>query len=90
MLPANGWVEEVRLPGSCRQARRHRRRKGNSPCFRGRESLQPSETSGGVAIGHFPDWAWGSRWTIRNTAKLSADLGAEPGAKGRTGQPLEA
>ena len=37
MLAANGWVEEVGLPGFHRQARRWRRRKENLPCFRERE-----------------------------------------------------
>jgi hypothetical protein len=36
---------------------------------------QPSEISGGVAIGCFPSWAWGSRQDIRNITKLRADLG---------------
>ena len=47
----------------------------NSPCFRGRESHQPCEISGGVAIGCFPNWAWGSRREIRNATKLREDLG---------------
>ena len=41
----------------------------------GKESHQPCEILSGVAIGHFPDWAWGSRWEIRNATKLRADLG---------------
>ena len=51
------------------------RGKENSPCFRGRESHQSWEISGGVAIGCFPSWAWGSRQDIRNITKLRADLG---------------
>ena len=41
---------------------------------RERESHQPCEISGGVTIGCFLDWAWGSRWEIRNTTKVRADL----------------
>lgn len=62
MLVANGWEEEVGIPGSHRQATRFRRWKGISPCFEGREKHQPYEISGGVIIGCFSDWVWGSRW----------------------------
>jgi hypothetical protein len=72
---ANGWTEEAGLPSSRRQAKRFRKKKEDSLCFRGRESHQPCEISGGVVIGCFPNWAWGSRWEIRNTTKLRADLG---------------
>ena len=75
MLVANGWVEEAELPGSCRQASRSRRRKEGSPGFKGRESHQPCEILGRVAIGLFPEWAWGSRQEIRKATKLRADLG---------------
>jgi len=68
---ANNWAG---LPGSHKQVRRHRRKKNKLPCFRGRESHEPCEISGGVATGHFPSWAWGSRWEIRDTTKLRADL----------------
>jgi hypothetical protein len=30
-----------------------------------KESHQPCEICGGVASGHFPDWAWDSSWEIR-------------------------
>jgi hypothetical protein len=43
--------------------------KEDSLCFGGRESHQPCEISGGEAIGRFPDWAWGSRWEIKNTTE---------------------
>ena len=36
MPAANGWAEEAGFPGSCKQAKRHRRRKRNLPCFGGR------------------------------------------------------
>jgi hypothetical protein len=63
-------VEGQGLPGCCRQARRCRRRKGKSPCFRERESHQPYEIFGGVAIGYF------HRQEIGNTTKLRrADVG---------------
>ena len=39
--------------------------KGDSPSLGGRESHQPCEILGGVAIGHFSDWAWGNRWEIK-------------------------
>ena len=38
------------------------------------EAERACEISGGVAIGRFPDWAWGSRRKIRNATKLRADL----------------
>jgi hypothetical protein len=34
-----------------------------------------------VVIGCFPNWAWGSRWEIRNTTKLRADLGCWTGSE---------
>ena len=42
--------------------------------WRERESHQPCEILGRVAIGCFPNWAWGSRRKIRNATKLSTDL----------------
>ena len=39
---------------------------GKKLCFGGRERYQLCEISGGVAIGHFPDWAWGSRQEMGN------------------------
>ena len=75
MLAANGWVEEVGLPGSHRQTSSQSRRKEDLPCFGVRESHQPCEISGGVAIGYFSDWAWGSRQEIRNRTELRANLG---------------
>ena len=41
------------LPGSCRQARKCRRRKEDSPCFGERKAKQPCEISVRVATGHF-------------------------------------
>ena len=67
MPMANDWSEEAGFPGSCRQARRCRKRKG----YGGRGgggSHQPCEISGGVAIGRFPSQE------IRNTTKLRAEL----------------
>ena len=43
-----------------------------------RESHQPYEIFGGVAIGNLPDSAWSTRWAIRNTTKLR-DLGCWAG-----------
>jgi hypothetical protein len=42
---------------------------------RERESHQSCEILGGVAIGHFSDWAWGSRQEIRNATKLRVYFG---------------
>lgn len=28
----------------------------------------------GMAIGHFPNWGWVSRWEIRKETKLRVDL----------------
>lgn len=69
MPAANGWAGKAGLPGSCRQAKRSRRRKRNSSGFGGRESHQPCEISGGVAIGQFP------RQDLISTTKLQANLG---------------
>lgn len=41
MAVTSGWEEEAGLPGSRRQARRYRRKKGYLPCFKGRESTPP-------------------------------------------------
>jgi hypothetical protein len=39
-----------------------------------KKSHQSCKISGEVGIGHFPDWASGSRREVRNIAKLKVDL----------------
>jgi hypothetical protein len=39
-----------------------------------RERHREREVWGGVVIDHFPEWAWGSRWEIRNATNLRTDL----------------
>ena len=60
------------LPGSLGWERRERKRR-STVLGRGREP-PGCEILGGVAIGYFLSWAWGSRREIRNATKLRADL----------------